>query len=134
MNGFEAYIKERFGIVLPDWVVIEKNGDRFRMMNKQISEEKPKNFVSKGIVCGRQTTFGIKPTSDFIQLFGNLADKNVVLISREEMLEYVKGKDLERGFDFENGYVVLKFEKHVVGVGLCMNGKIKNQVAKIKRI
>ncbi|MEM4707024.1 MAG: hypothetical protein QXL47_00245 [Candidatus Anstonellales archaeon] len=134
MNEFEGYIKERFGIVLPDWVVVEEVGDKFRIMNKEISKEKPKNFVSRGIVCGKKTTFGVKPTSDFIQLFGHLARKNVAKISREEMLNYAKGMDLEREFDFENGYVVLRYEKHSVGVGLCMNKKIKNQVAKTKRI
>ncbi|MEM4195440.1 MAG: hypothetical protein QXY05_03965 [Candidatus Anstonellales archaeon] len=134
MNEFEGYIKERFGIVLPDWVVVEEVGDKFRIMNKEISKEKPKNFVSRGIVCGKKTTFGVKPTSDFIQLFGHLARKNVAEISREEMLKYAKGMDLEREFDFENGYVVLRYEKHSVGVGLCVNKKIKNQVAKIKRI
>jgi len=134
MNEFENYIKERFGIVLPDWVVVEEHGDKFRIMNKEVSEERPKNFVLKGIVCGKKTTFGIKPTTDFIQIFGRLACKNIAEISREEMLGYAKGNDLEREFELENGYVVLKFEKHIIGVGLCINKKIKNQVAKVKRI
>lgn len=134
MNEFERYVEERFGISLPDWVVVEKQGDKFRVMNKEISKERPKNFISKGIVCGRRTTFGVKPTTDFIQLFGDLADKNFAQITREEMLRYAKGEDLQREFDLENGYVILKYGNHILGIGLCVNKKIKNQVAKIKRI
>jgi NOL1/NOP2/fmu family ribosome biogenesis protein len=134
MNEFEEYIKERFGIVLPDWVVVEEHNGKFRIMNREVSEERVKNFVSRGIVCGKKTTFGIKPSTDFIQVFGHLASKNIAVITREEMLEYAKGNDLEREFELENGYVVLKFERHVVGVGLCINKKIRNQVAKVRRI
>jgi NOL1/NOP2/fmu family ribosome biogenesis protein len=126
---FTDYLKERFGIALNVKVVEGKN-KAFVM-----SQELEKKGIYAGLLAGKRSKFGWKPTSDFVQLMGKLARKNVVEISREEAEKIFRGESIERK-ELEEGYVILKIKGFnvYVGCGLYLHGKIISQIPKYKRL
>lgn len=76
-----------------------------------------------------------KISTDASQIFGKLATKNFVDISEEKLLDVLRGFDLINfESNAEDGYVLLKYKDHILGVGL-KNGKfIKNMIPKERRL
>ena len=79
----------------------------------------------------------MRPTHHFGVIFGDLAKKNVVNVSRESAYKYWLWNDLEAGeFEPENiknplmNYVVIKYKKWWIGVGKLLDGRIKNKYLK----
>ncbi|MFP3949561.1 MAG: methyltransferase RsmF C-terminal domain-like protein [Candidatus Micrarchaeia archaeon] len=128
---FRNYLRDRFGIILPGGV--ELVGEKsLRAMNSEL-----KNFrvsTPKGIPASRMKGKFPKPTTSFIQIFGNLAKKNIVEVSREEALKFMAGRDLEKNPSCERGYVILTHRKAVLGIGFFREGKIENMIPKGRRI
>ncbi len=92
------------------------------------------NIESRGLLFGRffkkQDKF--KPTTNLLQVFGKHASKNVVEIDEGEKEKYIRGFDLEK--EIEEGYVILKCKKDILGCGLYRDKRIKNQIPKAKII
>lgn len=97
----------------------------------------PENLdvISAGIIIARKGK-SIKPTTNFIQIFGNHATRNIIKLSVEDAIRYIKGEDLkvEVKPDISDGYVILKYSGFPLGCGLLKNGKIKNMIPKAKRL
>ena len=71
-----------------------------------------------------------KPSTNFIQLFGHLATKNTIELSREDALKYLQREDLKTDQDAETGYVILTHKKAVLGIGFYRNKEIENMLPK----
>ena len=82
----------------------------------------------RGIRLLRRVKGGFKLTSFGAQIVGHLATRNVVEVSREEAVRYLRGEDVAGSFDAEDGVVIIRCQGRVIGVGLLRNGRIKNQV------
>lgn len=73
----------------------------------------------------------LKPTTRFIQVFGPYATGSVLVITEAQLLELVEGKGLPLDLGIDQGYVILKLDaKHVVGLGLYVNGSVKSQISR----
>ena len=128
---FRAYLQNRFGIVLPEYVVFE--GEKsLRVMNQQLKEFK--TSTPKGIRASRMKGVFPKPSTNFIQLFGHLATKNTVELTQEEALDYFQGEDLETKTKCELGYILLKYKNATLGIGFYRDGKIENMLPKGRKI
>lgn len=128
---FREYLDERFGIVLPKEITFE--GEKtLRVMNQELAEFKTP--TPKGIRASRMKGKFPKPTTNFIQLFGHLATKNTVGLTREEALEYFQALDLETKTKCETGYIILKYKNAVLGMGFYRDGKIENLLPKGRKI
>lgn len=126
-----GYLLDRFGISLPEGVELE--GEKsLRAMNSELKEFRAS--TPKGIPASRMKGRFPKPTTSFIQLFGNLAEKNTVDVSREEAVSFLSGRDLETSTQCERGYVVVAHKKAVLGIGFFREGKIENMIPKGRRI
>ena len=82
--------------------------------------------------CKREKD-GIRLSIEGSQLIGEKAKKNVLEVSKEEMIFWLKGEDLPCKENYE-GYVVLKHGKDFLGCGKYKEGKILNFVTKSRRI
>lgn len=84
-----------------------------------------------GVYFGRIERDGIRLSIEGCYLLAEQLRKNVVEVSFEEMLRWLRGEDLERE---ERGYVVLKWGRYYLGCGKG-NGKIiRNFVPKDRRL
>jgi len=128
---FREYLEERFGIILPKEICFA--GEKtLRVMNSELSEFKTP--TPKGIRASRMKGKFPKPTTNFIQLFGHLATKNTVELSREEAVDYFQQEDLETKIKCDTGYIILTYKKAVLGIGFYREGKIENMLPKGRKI
>ena len=70
----------------------------------------------------------IKPTTRFIQMFGDKATRAVLEIGEQELRDLAAGKYLYRDMDIDNGYVILSMNNSILGLGLLINGTIRTQI------
>ena len=97
-------------------------------------------WVSKGLVAFRISKIGdniiLKPTTNFIQLFGKEFKKKIYELDNwEEVKLFVDGKDLEVNENCNlKGYVVVKYEEHYLGCGRIEGKTLRNLVPKDRRI
>jgi NOL1/NOP2/fmu family ribosome biogenesis protein len=70
----------------------------------------------------------IKPTTGMIRVFGNKASKACFNLSKEELDRLLAGENLMAETTLEDGYVILRHEEDILGMGLLVNGKICSQL------
>ncbi|OYT42902.1 MAG: hypothetical protein B6U88_02525 [Candidatus Aenigmarchaeota archaeon ex4484_56] len=134
------YLRDRFSIqkkIFSNYSFIIK-GEKIWIVYKDVLEKNLDglNIESVGLLFGRyfkrQERF--KPTTNALQIFGRYATKNIVELNEKEKDMYIKGYDLEKKLNLEEGYVIIKFKNDILGCGLYRNGKIKNQIPKARKI
>jgi NOL1/NOP2/fmu family ribosome biogenesis protein len=137
---YVKYMAERFGIhkeVFRNYTFRE-SGEKVYIMSPDIADKDVSGLRIRGtgIVFGRffKKEDKIKPTTNMLQIFGKFATKNIVELTEEEKSQYLRGFDIEREMDAENGYVIVKHEQDVLGCGLYVSGSLKNQIPKAKRL
>ena len=129
---FIDYIKDRFGFTKEDFegFVFIADKERVFVTTEEIALEEnlPGKTHSYGIVAGRIQRGGriIKPTTNFLQLFGKCAKKNILEVSDEEKYAFIRGTDFETDSELEKGYVVVKWKSHVLGCGFLKDGVLQN--------
>jgi NOL1/NOP2/fmu family ribosome biogenesis protein len=62
-----------------------------------------------------------------IQVFGSLATKARVEIDEVQLETLLNGEPLHIELEIEDGYVILLFAGHILGLGLFIGGKILPQ-------
>jgi NOL1/NOP2/fmu family ribosome biogenesis protein len=70
----------------------------------------------------------VKPTTRFIQLFGNRATKGKLEISEEQLETLKDGGALSVDTRAENGYLILSTHGNVIGLGLLIDGELRSQL------
>ncbi len=80
----------------------------------------------------------VKPTTNLLQIFGALATRNTITLSRAQTLKYLQGLDIKPTeddiVDATNGYVLLRYDRYALGCGLFQDGQVKNMLPRAKRI
>lgn len=134
------YFKERFGIskkIFSDYSIIAKK-EKVWIVSKDVLEKNLEGLRIEtiGLLLGRyfKRQNRLKPTTNALQIFGKYATKNVVELNEEEKEKYVRGYNLKKDLELENGYIILKFDSDILGCGLYKDGEIKNQIPKSKVI
>lgn len=137
---YVKYMGDRFGVskeVFRNYTFRE-SGERVHIMSPDIADKDLSGLRIRGtgIVFGRffKKEAKIKPTTNMLQIFGKFATKNVVELTGEEKEQYLRGFDIDRELGAENGYVIVKHGQDVLGCGLYVNGSLKNQIPKAKRL
>ncbi|MFC7006763.1 DUF7122 family protein [Halalkalicoccus salilacus] len=79
-----------------------------------------------------------KPTTNAVQRFGRLAERNVIELTREEAERFVRGEDLEPEWDGDWGYLIAAHELaggiEPLGVGLYVYDELRSVVPKGRRL
>lgn len=69
----------------------------------------------------------IRSTHEFSRCFGNLAEKQIVVLSKEQFEQFIQGLNLEvESSEIQSGEVLLSYQNQIVGVGQNQKGRIKN--------
>jgi|GEM_PF-741452 len=94
-------------------------------------------IVSPGLLIARADS-GIKPSTNLFQLFGNLVDRNIISLSKEQTEKFVMGTDMilsktDLG-DASDGYVLVRYLDYNLGCALLKGTTLKNMVPKAKRL
>jgi hypothetical protein len=131
MNVLE-YFAERFGIekaAFDGYGLYMGSRGRVYLGPEKLTE-KP-SIIAPGMLVAR-IAGAIKPSTNFIQMFGHLAVKNVISLSREQAARFAKGDDLEceEGSD---GYVILSYAGQPLGCGMLKGKNLKNLLPKSRR-
>lgn len=125
------YFQERFGIEpsnFDDYGLYMGSRGRVFLGPKSLID-KPQ-IIAPGILVARISE-AIKPTSNFIHMFGHLASRNVISVGREQARAFSMGEDLEA--EGEDGYVIISYDGRPLGCGLLKGGAVKNLLPKAKR-
>jgi len=63
-----------------------------------------------------------------VQLFGHHATKAVYQLTDSELNRLLKAEPLEVISSQEEGFVILRFREHILGVGLLLQGTITSRI------
>lgn len=89
------------------------------------------------LLCRRQAT--IKPSTDFLQAFGDLVERNLVVVDDATARRYVAGEDLDRDavreVEARTGWVLVRDEQgRNLGCALLREDVVENVVPKGRRL
>ncbi len=130
------YLQSHFGLepsLFSDFCFYLTSKGRIYLGPRQIINQ-PK-IVTLGIMIARADS-GIKPTTNLFQVFGRHITKNILQLTKEQTIKYVKGEDmiLHDTSAASDGYVLLKFNDYPLGCGLLKGKTLKNMMPKAKRL
>jgi len=124
-------LRERFGIKKFDYSILKSGKHVLRICSKEI-----KDFDLAGL---RIMALGLEfaTLKNFFRIKFDAASllkarKNVVELSEDEFLKWLRGKVFEK--DLEDGIYLLEFKKKIVGCTLIQNKKVLNFVPKYRRL
>lgn len=121
-------LKEQFGVERLDFRLKLMGKNRiyaYRECSLDVEE------YHSGVYFGRVEKDGIRLSIEGCYLLSDQLRKNVVDVSYEEMLRWLRGEDLERN---EEGYVVLRWGSYYLGCGKGNGKRIRNFVPKDRRL
>jgi NOL1/NOP2/fmu family ribosome biogenesis protein len=130
-------LKEQFGAEFKaEDVLLKTNKDKLYVVNEDISEIDFENLrVDKiGLYLGGLQADGFRLSIEGSEIIGPLASRNVIEVSYDDMLEWMRGKDLAYSGDEENALVIIKHKEYWLGCGKLRDGRILNFVPKTRRI
>lgn len=124
-----------------EYVFLMNKDNRIYLVSRQIEllPYQEMKIDSIGIYIGELYKESIRLSIEGSQIIGPKADKNIIDLNRDEMIEWIKGADIlheDTGRDFiiirykdtETGYV------DYLGAGKYKDGKIINYVSKSRRL
>lgn len=133
-------LEQRFGIprgVLGEGRLYQAADDRVFVGPDAVPEPVREDATVGGLLVARlQAT--VKPSTDFLQAFGDQVRRNVVDVAAEGARRYVAGEDLDRGGveeqECSRGWVAVRFDGDVLGCGFLREDRIENVVPKGRRV
>jgi NOL1/NOP2/fmu family ribosome biogenesis protein len=75
----------------------------------------------------------VKPTTKMIRIFGRDATRATLNIEERHLRRLGAGEHLPVNLEIENGYVILAFKGHILGLGLLIDGTVRSQIPKKER-
>ena len=131
------YFEQRFGIS-------KKVFEGFRLYSDQkgrvlLGPNRPAAddiAVSIGIQIAK-IMHDMKPSTNFLQLFGKHVKKNFVPLKREQAQAYIRGEDVALNAvppGTEDGYVLVKYLEFSLGCGFLKGKELRNVLPKERRM
>ncbi len=124
VSTFREYLQTQFGIQIPKDVVLNEQEGVIRAYSKSVMMMRYTGYM--GFVGGKISTRGIEVKSEFVQLFGKNASKNILELDEKQARDFVHVEFISIGTDGE-GYKIAKFGRHVLGVGKLKDGKLYSE-------
>jgi NOL1/NOP2/fmu family ribosome biogenesis protein len=90
--------------------------------------------MRRGIRLARIYPYSMKPTTFGMQVLGMQATRNVIELSDEQTKGLINGESLNIEADALNGFVLLKWQGFVVGVGFYKRPVLKSQIPRFRPI
>jgi NOL1/NOP2/fmu family ribosome biogenesis protein len=90
--------------------------------------------MRRGIRLARIFPYSLKPTTFAMQVLGAAATRNVVELDTETVKRLINGEDLKLELEAENGFVLIKWQGFVVGVGHYKRPVLKTQIPRYRPV
>ena len=130
-----SYVRERFGL------------DKSVLKGLALFKTQRKIYITtqdclNDPLFGRAETAGLaflrpnkvlKPTTDFLQVFGKHATKNYVELSKEDAERFMRGEELDAREELNQGYIIIRYKGHILGCASFKEGTLKNQLPRSRR-
>ena len=132
----QSILKKQFGYKEKLTYTLLKNekGKLYCINNEFASIDLSKLRINTiGLYFARQVDNTIRLTIEGSQIIGKNASKNIIELTKDEMLDWLKGNDLIKDIN-NNEFIILKHKNDFLGCGKCKEGKIFNYVPKGRRI
>jgi len=127
-----SYLEERFGIPEQSFVDFDLFSRRksWWLLRKTTSVNLPVRLkVSQvGLKAFDKVGKYLKPATRMVQIFGHHATKGVYLLSDYELEKLLRAEPVEVASGMGDGFVILRFRKQVLGVGLLIQGRITSRI------
>tara|TARA_Y100000310_G_scaffold121901_1_gene120596 strand:+ start:114 stop:566 length:453 start_codon:yes stop_codon:yes gene_type:complete len=129
-------LKKQFGFKEKlDYTLLKNEKGKLYCINNEFSslDLSKLRINTIGLYFARQIDNNIRLTIEGSQMIGKNASKNIVEITKDEMLDWLKGNDLNKEV-ISKEFIILKHKNDFLGCGKCSEGKIFNYVPKARRI
>jgi NOL1/NOP2/fmu family ribosome biogenesis protein len=129
-------VRERFGIpreAFGGLAVIEDQETVF-VGTPEVMEFDAVRPMRRGIRLARMYPYSLKPTTFGMQVLGRQATRNVVELSDEQVRRLIYGESLNVEAGVENGFVLLKWQGFVAGVGFYKRPVLKSQIPRFRPV
>ncbi len=134
---FVALINKQWGSEFkPDYAFLLSEKEKMYVIHPDVSKVDLSLFriSSFGLYFAEYKRGELRLSIDGSQIIGPLAAKNVVEMNDAEMLDWIRGKDLEKKGDW-SGFVIMKHGTDFFGTGkYTVDGRILNFVPKSRRL
>ena len=99
--------------------------------------ESPARVEGLGMTFLRARQEHWKPTTDAVQRFGSGAERNVIVLDREDARAFLRGEDTDPEWDGDWGYLIAAHRiadaVEPIGVGLYLYDELRSQMPKGRR-
>jgi NOL1/NOP2/fmu family ribosome biogenesis protein len=129
-----AVLNQQFGFKdRLDYVFLANEKSRIFLTNRDFSrlDLKRLRINSVGLYFGELKDDKLRVSIEGSQLVGPKSTKNVVDVTEQEMVSWLRGNDLDKHAD---GFVILRHKSSYLGCGRAKDGRIINFVPKTRRI
>ena len=127
-----SYMERRFGIsqnVFDGYLLFKRQRSWWLLINSPFLQSASRLKVARaGLRAFQRIGKFVKPSTRMIQVFGSLATKARVEIDEAQLKKLVGGETLHVDLEIEDGYVILLFAGHILGLGLLIGGRILSQI------
>lgn len=121
MTTFRNFLEKQFGISIPKDFVLQEQEGVIRVFSKTAMMMKPAGYM--GFVAGKVGTNGIELKSEFVQVFGKGAIRNVLMLSEAQAADFVRAEYVQVQ-EAGAGLRIAKYGRHVLGVGALREGRL----------
>ena len=130
------YFEDRFGIqpeTFADYTFWEKGAGKIWIYAGEAPT--PIEIEAIGMTCLRTRQEHWKPTTDFVQRFGQHATDCVIELDREQARAFAAGEDQDlEWWDGDWGYLIAAHDvagdREPLGIGLYVHGELRSMVPK----
>ena len=133
-NHLFQYYEVRFGIPQVEMAkhIFLTRGDSIWICSKEIDINflKLVEFERVGLRCCRWTHGLFKPTTHFVQLMCSHIKKSRIEINKKQLLAFLRREPFRTDQTCDQGYIVVSFEKQVIGCARYKNGEVFSEFPK----
>jgi NOL1/NOP2/fmu family ribosome biogenesis protein len=127
-----SYMERRFGVsekVFDGYLLFKRQRSWWLLINSPFLYSASRlKAAGVGLRAFQRIGKFVKPSTRMIHMFGSLATKARVEIDQVQLQKLVNGEPLHIELEIEDGYVILLFAGHILGLGLLIEGKILSQI------
>ncbi len=136
MNRRLREMSERFGIPAEEFErlsAIEEQETVF-VGTPEVMKFDSVRPMRRGIRLARIYPYSVKPTTFGMQVLGGRATRNVVELTGEQAKLLINGGSMSAEFQVDNGFVLLKWQGFVIGVGFYKRPVLKSQIPRFRPV
>jgi NOL1/NOP2/fmu family ribosome biogenesis protein len=129
-------VRERFGIPIDafDGLAVIEDQETVFVGTREVMGFDAVRPMRRGIRLARMYPYSLKPTTFGMQVLGRQATRNVIELDDAQAKRLINGESLSIEVEAENGFVLLKWQGFIVGVGFYKRPVLKSQIPRFRPV